>query len=161
MKNTLTILLLTMMLVSCKKEKKEPEPKPPVTPPAKEIVFKIDGVEKGCSSCASSFVGLGIPVMNFNFPDSDDLLVINFYRKPAPGTYPLKKNVNTSSDEINLWLEINGQSYTAATGSLAITTCDTTSEGVIKRLVAGFSFSTDTINGKFLTVTEGAIDFTE
>ncbi len=161
MKKFLTILLLTVVIISCKKEKKEPAQEPPPAPPVKEIVLKIDGVESSCTSCASSFVGLGTPVMNFNFPDSDDLIVVNFYLKPGPGTYPLKRNDYTYKDQITLWVEKGGQAYTAVTGTINITKSDTTSKGAIKRLVAGFSFITDTINGKFLTVTDGAIDFTD
>ena len=161
MKRILAILLLTVLIISCKKEKEEPEQKPPPPPPVKEIVLKIDGVEFSCSSCASSFVALSSPIMNFNFPNSDDLIVMNFYLKPSPGTYPLKRNNYTYKDQITLWMDKGGQTYTAVSGTINITRADTASDGTITRLVAGFSFISDTINGKSLVVTDGAVDFTD
>ncbi len=163
MKRLLTILLLAVSITYCKKEKDEPakNPPPPPPPPVKEIVFKIDGEETGCSSCASAFVALGAPIMNFNFPNSDDLVVVNFYLKPDPGTYPLKRNNSTYKDQITLWIDKDGKVYSAVAGSINITSSATESNGNIKRLVAGFSFVSDTIDGKFLTVTDGTIDFTD
>ena len=150
-----------LILASCRKEEPKPEPTPPAPPPppVKEIILKIDGVETSCSSCGSAFVALGSPVMNFNFPDSDDLIVINFYMRPDPGTYPLKRNNFTYKDQITLWMEKQGHPYTAVSGSINITNSATESNGNIKRLAAAFSFVSDTIDGKFITVTDGAIDF--
>jgi hypothetical protein len=154
MNRSLVLLLIAALLFSCKKKKdaEEPEPTTP-TPPAKTISVKVDGVEKSCSSCYSGSKSGGLRSSYFYLSGTNEEIYFSYGPVPAPGTYTLVK----FQDPTLIYIK-NNTYYRAVSGTLTISSIDTSSSGVVNKIVASFNFKTDTTSGVFFNITDGSIN---
>jgi hypothetical protein len=161
MKKILVILIaLSIAATACKKKKKDEDPEPSPAPiPVPSISLKVDGSALSCNNCAFSYSSGGVRGLSFNLPSASEPMLLNFFRKPLPGTYPLEKESFNNNDKVTFALKRNGVFYSAVTGTIQVSESDTSSSGLIKHMKATFSFKTDTLNGKSYEVTEGVINF--
>jgi len=154
MKKLLVFMPLLIAAVSCKKDL------PPVvapTLPVKQLSVKVNGSAEGCSTCYGGSSSGGTQEANFAI-SSNEAVRLFFEGIPPAGTYSL----SSSNYSVSMIYErINGLSYTyyhAVSGSIAITSIDTSSHGVVNKLAATFNFQTDTIGGQAYAVTDGTIN---
>jgi hypothetical protein len=88
-------------------------------------------------------------------------MILNFMLRPLPGIYTLVEEDFTYKNHVTFSMARDNTYYSAVTGTINVTESDTTSSGEIKKLKATFSFKTDTLSGKFYSITEGIINFTK
>jgi hypothetical protein len=153
MKKVILLLFLAAFIGSCKK-KADPEPEP-ITPAPQEpqVSVKINGTAFSCSNCYSAYQSGGLRGVTFNLANNDELIRFSCSSLPAPGTYPLSKSTLFPS----MMYQKNNVYYKASSGSMTITSIDTSKTGVVNRMEVAFAFKTDTTSGVFYNVTEGSI----
>ncbi len=154
MKKTLIVFGILVLAAACKKKKSDPEPLPPSTPVAPLISVKIDGTQKQCNSCYSGSYSGGMRGSYFYLDGFNEEIYFSCNALPAIGTYTLSKYGEP------LMIYIKNNSYRpASTGTLNIASIDTSKTGVINKLVATFSFKTDTSSaGVSFNITEGSFN---
>lgn len=153
--------LLWAVLFSCKKdEDNPPAPAPTASVPAPDISLKLDSALSSCSKCSYAYISGILRGITFNLPSSSEPVLLNFSMPPVPGSYPFVKP-SFSPNEVTFQFKRQGTYYTAVTGSLNVSLCDTNSYGEIKKMKATFSFKTDTISNTFYQATEGVINFVQ
>lgn len=160
-KPILLLLALGIAATGCKKkEDKEETPAPSTPAPVViDISLKQDGTELSCSSCAFTYKSGGLRGLSFNLPNVNEPMLLNFYHKAVPGTYPLVEDNPSNKDRVTFTMKRNGTFYDAVVGTINVTEVDTSSSGLIEKMKATFSFKTDTIAGKSYQVTDGVINF--
>jgi hypothetical protein len=148
-----TILIIALLAGACKKTKEAEVMEP--TPPAKTISVKVDGTLKECSSaCYSGSTSGGLRGLYFYFAGFDEYIYFSCTNLPALGTYTLVKY----KDPYLMYSKTNSN-RPATSGVINITAIDTSSNGVLNKLAATFSFKTDTSSsGSFYNLTEGVIN---
>lgn len=161
-KNILLALVLVGIFSCKKKDDKKEEETPVVTPTTgNTMTAKVNGnawaISGNNSATAKLSVGInqGPPkIYIFQGQTSSSLYsnVIWIYTPYQTGTIDLRNTPGCDA----IYFDNAGQSYHVNSGSMNITTMDTTSKVKFK---ATFSFITDSIGGKAFNVTEGSIDF--
>lgn len=154
MKYLFLISSLVVISFSCKKNNSvapEPDPAPIVVIP--QISVKVNGATYTCSSCYSASQSGGLRDVSFYISSSE---VIRFAcsKIPTTGTYTLSKSIFSPS----LMYQNNFTYFKASSGSINISSIDTSKTGVINKLVMTYSFLSDTTSGKSYTITEGSIN---
>lgn len=149
MKQLSWMLVLVALLWACEKKKNTAEEEPPTptttgTPSADGPVLtvKVNDTVYACGAlaCASGYKSGSIRGISFGDQSAKKhLFRFTFLSMPAPGVYTFGTGGTASLQYVN-----NNTYYPVVTGSLSITEVDTTDRGVINRLVASFSATTDT-----------------
>lgn len=157
MKKTAIILSVCLFIFSSCKKKKDETPAPtPIPDPLQVpsgISVKVNGVEKHCLSCYSTYNNNGLKASYFYLDGFKEYVYIYFGSISGPGTYILGKS--------NVALVYNKSSwnYHGATGTFNVTKFDTSSKGTITTLIASFDFKTDTSSsGDHFDLTGGTIN---
>lgn len=153
MKNVIWVIIIAFTC-SCNK-KKAAEPATPVpTPVVPTISVKVDGVEKHCSTCYYGSTSGGLRGAYFNLAGFDEQIYFSCGTLPAPGTYSLVKYGTPY-----LMYSKNNANRPATTGTINISSIDTSTGGVINKMKATFAFKTDTsTTGTSYNITEGTIN---
>lgn len=156
MKKLTMLCMIAVLLTACKK-KDEPTPDPepePVPTPSYVVSVKVDGVEKHCSSnCYSGLHSGGFRTTTLDLNASSEQIIIDWDNIPATGQHIL-----TKYGEPSVTYQKSSSFYSARTGTMNITSLDTAANGAVTKLVATFSFRTDTVNGVSHQLTEGTIN---
>ena len=153
MKNILSFIIISIAVAPSCKKKKDAEPPPP-TPVVYTISVKIDGVEKHCSTCYYGSTSGGLRGAYFSLAGFDEQIYFSCGALPAPGPYKLVKYGTPY-----LMYSKNNAYRPAATGTINISSIDTSAGGVINKMKATFAFKTDTsTTGTSYNITEGSIN---
>lgn len=154
MKNLILITFLAALIFSCKKKESTPDPTPVVVNPVPpQISVKVNGSTFTCSSCYSASQSGGLRDVSF-YISSTEVIRFGCSKLPAPGTYPVSKSIFSPS----IMYQNNFTYFKASSGSLTISSIDTSSKGVINKLVMTYNFLSDTTSGKSYTISEGSIN---
>src|SRR6218665_1104410 len=139
MKKTIALCMIAAVLFACKK-KEDPTPEPePVVPP-KVVSAKVNGSDKSCSNaCYSSSNSAGLRGLYLYLAGYDESIYFSCDALPAKGPHNLVK----FGEPFVMYIK-NNVYYRAVNGSINISAIDTSANGVIKKMVASFSFQTDT-----------------
>lgn len=154
MKTFIRLFCITMLFLSCKKEKTDTSSATTTVPAKPQLYCKMNGVETSCNSCFSSYYSGGMGGVNFGLGgNSFDRLILGYTKSLAVGTYTVMKY----GDPYLVYQKDNV--YYRGRGILTITAVDTSSNRTVKQLVATFSCNTDSAtDGTHFSITEGSFN---
>lgn len=152
MKRIILFTCLITLNFSCKKkESTTVEPTPTVV--SNQISVKVNSETYTCGNCYSASQSGGLRDVSFYISDTESIR-FGCSKIPAVGTYTLSKSIFSPS----LMYQNNFTYFKASSGSINISSIDTSSKGVINKLVMTFNFLSDTTGGKSYNITEGSIN---
>ncbi len=158
MKITFKIMACAMMvslaLTSCSKKEETPQPNTSNNNSTSGLSFKHDGTTITCDSTEAVLYTLGVSPFNrmidvYGYKNGSTVMEMHF--QPKTGTMPADKTFT------NAWLTYADaiDYYDCKTGSLTLTTCDTTSN----KISGTFNFVGENMGGTSTkTITEGTIN---
>ncbi len=153
MKHLILPSLFLLMIFSCKK-KQDTEPQPEPAPLPNQVYVKINGEEKKCNmACFYGSNSGNSRSTYFNLEGTTDKIYFGCFELPKPGTHELILNKQPTMIYIK-----NNAYYKAMSGTLVISDIDTSSGGVINKMVASFNFKTDSASSEIYTITDGSIN---
>jgi hypothetical protein len=154
MKKILVLFFLMAIAFACKKEEPTPVPNPSPAPTSVyPISVKVNDTLKRCSlNCYSGIHSGGFRDLTLDLAGSAEQVILSWQGIPMPGNYSL-----VHYGEPYVKYGKGSFVYGAKQGLLSITSIDTAANGAVNKITASFNFKTDTVNGLFFELTEGAI----
>ncbi len=156
MKKTRVLFFLLAIAFACKKEEPAAAPVPNPSPAPTSVYpisVKVNDTLKRCSlNCYSGIHSAGFRDLTLDLAGSAEQVILSWQGIPMPGNYTL-----VQYGEPYVKYGKGSFVYGAKQGLLSITSIDTAANGAVNKITASFNFKTDTVNGLFFELTEGAI----
>jgi hypothetical protein len=159
MKGIMIIVLLLALLSSCKKKENSSASSPPKPikspPPSPDLSVKINGsIAKTLNSYP--YIGMSENSKQWGVTfciSTKEKMDIRFFTPPAIGSYTFAYYSKPYVSYIN-----DNVFFNSVIGKLTITELDTTSSGMIKKMIGTFYCKTDTMLNPWYNLTEGSIN---
>ena len=153
MKIRIIITILTVLFLSCHKDKSAPSSTPQSVSPSPQVKYnnfyaQINDSVKTDAYCMGCYGGSldkqnHLRSTEFFLASLEDL-GFTYSTKIKPGTYALSKSVYPTGIYY-----LKGLTYKSVSGTLQLSSVDTNQNDLlVSNLVGNFNFKTDTINGK-------------
>lgn len=141
--------MVTILLVTACKDKKKDDPQPATT--SYQVSVKINGTAFNCTNCGNTYSSGNMSGVNFA-EGTSNRFIFSITGFLPPGTYPLVPFGNPSFS-----YEKDGRYY-RGTGTLNLTSVDTSANGNLKKFIGTFNCFTDTANGVSYNFSEGILN---
>ncbi len=141
--------MVTFLFVTACKDDKKDDPQPATT--NYQVSVKINGTAFNCTNCGNTYSSGDMSGVNFA-EGTSNRFIFSITGFLPPGTYPLVPFGNPSFS-----YEKDGRYY-RGTGTLNLTSVDTSANGNLKKFIGTFNCITDTANGVFYNFSEGILN---